>query len=925
MFEDQLNLQFFKESGFVRKICKKCKSPYWTTDASRETCGDAPCEEYDFIGAPITKKPYDLASMRSRFVTFFEQRGHKPIRRYPVIARWRTDIYLTIASIADFQPHVTSGESKPPANPLVISQPCIRLNDITAVGKTGRHLTNFEMMAHHAFNTPREKIYWTDDTVKYCHTFLTKVLDVDSSRVTYKENPWAGGGNAGPALEVMVGGLELATLVFMNMKADKYGQYEVKGDKYSQMDLNIVDTGYGLERFVWASQGTPTIYDAIHPKMVNKLCGATGISSKMEHKDYRMALGEWARLSGQIDPDKASSMDLLRKNIMKRVSKKGGKVVESELKSMMGTLENVYLIADHTRCLAFMLGDYVVPSNVKAGYLARLVARKTMRAMENIGLKSTLEDLVGEQLEIMSKDFPELYDSRTTVADMLKSESQKYSETMSKGEQLVMKQIKSKKQFDIETLVELYDSHGIPPEFAKKLAAANKRDFEIPEDFYAKVAERHMKGEEKDEVGSGKWEECPTDLPETKLIYYDDVKAREFDSVVLWYKDGKAILDRTAFYPEGGGQPGDIGSISTKEKIVEVKDTNKYGKYVVHGVSGPLRVGDVVHGTVNSERRLSLMQHHTATHIINGAARQVLGQHVWQWGAQKGTDRSRIDISHYKKISPEEINRIEIIANKIVMDALPVERTVMDRDVAESRYGFRLYQGGVPPGNKIRVVRIADFDVEACAGTHCTNTSEVGPIKILRTERIQDGVERIEFAAGLAAVRRIQEMESALKETADTFGVPVDQLSKTAKRFFGEWKDYKKKVETSLETVATRKAPWIMQQAQSIGKMRVASDVWDADMEELIATAAALVKEPGVIAILGGNKDGGKLVVARSQDVIEIDCNAVLKESAKLMGGSGGGRKDFAQGGGPLSGNIGEAVKLAVKLVKEALAKGASK
>ncbi|MDD5502334.1 MAG: alanine--tRNA ligase [Candidatus Thermoplasmatota archaeon] len=913
MFEDQLNLQFFKESGFTRKICKKCKSAYWTTSASRDTCGDAPCDEYDFIGAPITKKPYDLASMRSRFINFFEQRGHKPIRRYPVVARWRTDIYLTIASIADFQPHVTSGESKPPANPLVISQPCIRLNDITAVGKTGRHLTNFEMMAHHAFNTPREKIYWTEDCVRYCHTFLTKVLDIDSSRITYKENPWSGGGNAGPALEVMVGGLEVATLVFMNMKADKYGQYEIKGEKFSKMELNIIDTGYGLERLVWASQGTPTIYDAVHPQMVSKLCEMTGISKKIEHEDYKMAMGEWARLSGQVDPDTASGMDALRKNIIKRVAKKGGKIYEAELKSIMNTLENIYLIADHTRCLAFMLGDNIVPSNVKGGYLARLVARKTMRAIENLGLNTTVDELVSQQLEIMSKDFPELYDSRTTVSDMLKTEAQKYAETTSKGELLVMRHIKSKKQFDIETLVDLYDSHGLPPEFVKKIAAANKHDFDIPEDFYSKVAERHMKGEEKEEE---KQEEYPKDLPETKLLYYDDVKTREFDAVVLWCKDGKAILDRTAFYPEGGGQPGDVGSLSTRERMVDVKDTQKAGKLVIHNVSGSLRVGDVVHGTVNSERRQSLMQHHTGTHVINGAARAVLGQHIWQWGAQKGTDRSRIDISHYKRITPEELNKIELLANKIVMDAIQVERTVMDRDVAESRYGFRLYQGGVPPGNKIRVVRIADFDVEACAGTHCTNTSEVGPIKILRTERIQDGVERIEFSAGLAAIRQIQETEKILNETSETFGVPVDQLTKTAKRFFNEWKEYKKKVEESLETVATRKVPWIMQNAEQTGKLSIATDVWDADMDELIATAAALVKPSGVVAVLGGNKDGGKLVVACSQDV-EVDCNAILKEAAKIIGGSGGGRKNFAQGGGPLSGNIEEAVKTAVKKVKE--------
>ena len=172
------------------------------------------------------------------------------------------------------------------------------------------------------------------------------------------------------------------------------------------------------------------------------------------------------------------------------------------------------------------------------------------------------------------------------------------------------------------------------------------------------------------------------------------------------------------FYPEGGGQPCDLGVISTPEKMVKVTDVQRYGDVIVHSIDGNLSKGEMVHCTVDWERRMALTRHQSATHVILGSARQVLGGHVWQSGAQKGIDQSRVDISHYKKIEDDEIEKIEEVANRIILSNIPVEKIWMDRGEAERQYGFRLYQGGVPVGKKLRVVRIGDFDVEACAGTY---------------------------------------------------------------------------------------------------------------------------------------------------------------------------------------------------------------
>jgi len=202
MLEEEYQLDYFKSQGLVRKICKKCGTAFWTRDPSREVCGDAPCVPYSFIGDPVFK-PHSLSEMREAYLSFFEKEGHTRIKRYPVAARWRDDIYLTIASIANFQPFVTSGTVPPPANPLTISQPCIRLNDLDSVGRSGRHLTTFEMMAHHAFNSDNEQIYWKDRTVELCDKFIESIGG-NLNDVTYLEHPWIGGGNAGPSVEVMM-------------------------------------------------------------------------------------------------------------------------------------------------------------------------------------------------------------------------------------------------------------------------------------------------------------------------------------------------------------------------------------------------------------------------------------------------------------------------------------------------------------------------------------------------------------------------------------------------------------------------------------------------------------------------------------------------------------------------------------------------
>ncbi|UCE73453.1 MAG: hypothetical protein JSV56_10535, partial [Methanomassiliicoccales archaeon] len=352
MFEEEYKLEFFKEKGYARKVCKSCETGFWTLDASTAICGDTPCVEYSFIGASPMNRTYSLDEVRELYIKFFEGKGHTKFERYPVIARWRDDVFLTNASIYAFQPFVTSGLIPPPHNPLVMSQPCIRLMDLDSVGKTGKHLSSFEMMAHHAFNSDKKEIYWKDETVRLCHELLIKNFGVDENGIIYKEKPWFGGGNAGPSLEVQVGGLELATLVFMNLKHDKKGTIEIEKEMYSPNELRIVDTGYGLERFAWASMGTPTIYDAIYPSLTKELFEASGISHELEDERYASIIAEHAKLSGIMDVRTDTNIQDLRLKCVERLKEKGYKITIKELNEMMAPIEKIYAIVDHTRTLA---------------------------------------------------------------------------------------------------------------------------------------------------------------------------------------------------------------------------------------------------------------------------------------------------------------------------------------------------------------------------------------------------------------------------------------------------------------------------------------------------------------------------------------------------------------------------------------------
>jgi len=913
MPETEFNLPFFMENDFVRRKCKICQCDFWTQNPERDNCGDAPCQPYTFLNNSPTKRPFTLEEMRETFLSFFEKNAHERIKPYPVIARWREDLFVTIASIADFQPHVTEGIIPPPANPLVISQPCLRFNDIDNVGLTGgRHMTIFEMGGAHAFNYPDKQVYWKNETIRLHHEFVVKMLGIPSELVTYKEGIWSGGGNAGPDVEGCICGLEVSTLVFM--------QYKVVGSQFIDMPIKIVDTGYGMERFTWLSQGSPSGFHSIYGAILDKVVHL----AELEQIDEKL-MAENTRYSALMNVETLSDRMALRKKVADKLG-----MNQIELDRIMIQMESVYAILDHTKALIFMLAEGVVPSNVRVGYLTRLLIRKTYRLLRGLGIENKLLEIIEMQMERWSKDFPQIKEMSREIYEGISIEEGKYRVTLNRGIDLsrkIVAEVKSKgeKEIPIERVIELYDSHGISPEIFEETVKNAEVKVKIPENFYAMIAQRHVAPQAmtSEQAISSELKQLFSGLEPTRLLYYDEPEIKEFEARILTIIQGKyVILDRTFFYPKSGGQDADHGFFEVNGTQTRVIDVLKIGNVVAHMVEDPMLMegSKIVKGIVDWDRRTSLMTHHTSTHIVLGAARRVLGQHVWQAGAQKEVEKSRLDISHWKRITSEQTREIETLANQVVMANLPVEVSWMPRGEAEENYGFRLYQGGVVPGARVRIVKIGDWDVEACGGIHVESTGKIGLIKILHTERIQDGVERIIFSAGYQALNQVHRIEDTLQKAAETLDVTPDKLTQAVEEKCTEINRLAQEVERLRDKEMEYTLLDMLHKAKKVKGLLLTSHVTTMDAADAVIKILRTIvkKEPRAVAIMFGVNDTVRVFVMAGEVAVNqgVDSGTIAAAISNTLGGGGGGKPSFGQGGGNKVKKVEEAITMVETILR---------
>jgi len=750
----------------------------------------------------------------------------------------------------------------------------------------------FEMGGAHAFNYPEKEIYWMDQTIRYHHQLATEEFGLKSEEISYKEHFWSGGGNAGPDVECLCGGLEISTLVFM--------QYKVEGDKFAKLPIRTVDTGYGIERWAWLSQGKPSAFQVIYGPVLDKIFELASV------KYDEGLVSKVVPYSSYMNTELGNRVDA-RKKVAGLIGMNW-----QELDAAISPIENAFTVADHTKTIAFLLSEGVVPSNVEEGYLARLLIRRTFRMLRRLGIEDELVTILNAQIDYWGGDFPQLVVMRNEVAEAIKSEEKKYKRTLERGSELVKKiaaELKRNNQTKMpdETLVELYDSHGIVPDIVKEVAEPLHLEVDPPSNFYGMVAQRHLARKsttEEQPIGAPSLKDKVEKMPETITLYYNDPFQREFQAQVIGVVDNQfVILDKSCFYPEGGGQPGDIGVLDTDSGQLKVIDTQKAGRVILHHVEGkPPTVGSTVRGIIEWDRRVSLMRHHTGTHLVLGAARRVLGQHAWQAGAQKGVHSSRIDISHYERLTDDQLREIERLATEVALQDIPVQSEWLPREKAEQAYGYVLYQGGVGPGRELRIIKIGDWDVEACGGTHCTRTGQIGVIKILHSERIQDGVERIEFAAGTQALRAFQEQEKILREISNTIEAPIDKVNHYVQALVDEKSTLSQRLTELTKEWAVREADRLLQSAKVVGQVKLCESIYTHGTEDDVILVNNLIveRDPTAATVLLLVQDSARIFVGAGKKAIQSGVNAgqLAKRLAELLGGGGGGRDYFGQGGG---------------------------
>ncbi|MBN2154507.1 MAG: alanine--tRNA ligase [Candidatus Lokiarchaeota archaeon] len=940
-------VEVMKEKGFSRKKCN-CGTYFWTTVKERDYCGDPVCSGgFDVVDNNPSKNKLSYIGVWEKMIEILEPRGYKPIKRYPVVARWNPTVEFTIASIAAFQPYVITGEADPPAKKIIIPQMSLRFNDIENVGITGSHLTCFSMIGQHVFVSPEE---WNQsEYFRDIMDFLIEGVGLDTSEFVIHEDAWSGGGSFGPCLEFFSRGVELFNQV--------YTMFEQTPDGDKELQLKVLDMGMGQERIAWFSQGVANIYEATFPKVLEKLRENTNVMADLN------LFNRFSKYSAYLNIDEVEDID----EAWKMVATKFAMPVD-KLKAKILPMTGLYSIAEHSRALLFAITDGKLPSNTGGGYNLRVIFRRAVSFADRFKWDIKIQDVCRWHAKELFDLFPEVSERLDEVEEVLKVEYKKYHTTKKKASQIVRNLLENDSKITEDVLLQLYDSNGIDPDMLVAAAKKFGKKIKKPDNFYQKVVELHEQKEQVAQTHKDINIIIDPRIPETKPLYYDDYLLLECESTVLFIEKTvveesscwAVILDQTVAYPTSGGQLHDIGIINN----TKFSNVIKFGGYIIHclDTKPSFHVGDLVKIKVNDDWRIQLAANHTATHVINGAARQILGEHVNQASAKKTYDKAHLDITHFESLTEGQVKQIEDRANEIIQEGIELHSTLMPRTKAEEKYGMGLYQGGAVPGAMVRIVEIPGEDVEACGGTHMHNTSEIGKIKILKTQKIQDGIIRITFTGGNAVDRLEKLNERIIERISNLLDVDPDRLISRVKEIMDKKKILQKTLSSGSSppnaALTLRKRKKIrmsnfdlievlsdilkcpsdileqtilknLNEYKRLVKFLKVNQVQDQKEEsipitddvnlvikefeglnpkEILAVAQNLIKiqKNSIFITIGEQSDGILINGLLGENLLQserINLGKIMRTVVTEMGGKGGGRKDNFQGYLPIKKN----------------------
>ena len=877
-------------------------------------------------------KPYGLNELREMFLRFFETKGHLRLPSFSLIPQDDASLLLINSGMAPMKPYF-KGDKEPPRHRVCTCQKCIRTGDIENIGKTARHGTYFEMLGNFSFGD-----YFKHEAIAWSWEFLTSPdwvgldperlypsvyekddeafniwrdeIGIPESRITRlgkDDNFWEhGSGPCGPCSEIYFdrgeaygcGKPDCAPGCdcdrYMEVWNNVFSQFDNDGNgNYSDLVQKNIDTGMGLERLAVVCQGVDSLFD------VDTVMNITHKVSELTGAHYG----------------------------------------ESEKRDV-----SLRVITDHIRASVMMISDGILPSNEGRGYVLRRLLRRAARHGKLLGVNEPfLYQVVDMVVHENECQYPELREKQAYITRVIRNEEENFAKTIDAGmhifsDLLAEHQAKGERVFSGADAFKLYDTYGFPIDLTREMV--QEQDMTVDEDAFQELMEQQRVRARKarEALGDLAWAgvDLGLDTTPTKFTGYDHTVDQgtilaivcdgEVCSEIDEGKQGVLVLDCTPFYAEMGGQVADNGVIETDGALFQVTDVqkDKAGKFLHHGVmhSGRLQVEQTVTARIDTDRRKAIMRAHSATHLLQAALREVLGNHVHQAGSLVEPDRLRFDLTHFSAITPEELERVNEIVGDWILDGMDVNVSEMSMEQAKASGATALFSEKY--GDRVRVVNMGGKSVELCGGTHVDNTAKIGPFRITGESSVASGVRRVEAITGKAYLREMETVNRRMYAAAEVLHAkPADLIAK-AKGFTAELKEARQNVERMKEKILHSDVDRFLYASKNIGGIKVITttrtDLEAGDLRKLGDFLRD--KDPDTVAVLATATESkvtfvavcGKNAVARG-----IRAGDLVRAVSAVTGGKGGGKPDSAMGGGSEVLKIDDALAIVDDFVAEKL------
>ncbi|MRH43030.1 alanine--tRNA ligase [Aquibacillus halophilus] len=874
-------------------------------------------------------KRLSSAEVRQMYLDFFREKGHRVEPSASLVPHEDPTLLWINSGVATMKKYF-DGRVIPDNPRLVNAQKSIRTNDIENVGYTARHHTFFEMLGNFSIGD-----YFKEEAIEWAWEFLTsdKWIGFDKERLTVtvhpeddeafnlwknkiklpeeriirlEENFWdIGEGPSGPNTEIFYdrgeqygndptdselypGGENERYLEIWNVVFSQFNHNP--DDTYTPLPKQNIDTGMGLERMVCAIQDTPTNFET----------------------DLFLPLIKKVEEMSSVKYGENNNLDVAFK-----------------------------VIADHIRTVTFAVSDGALPSNEGRGYVLRRLLRRAVRFAKQIGIdKPFMYQLVSTVGNTMENFYPEVKSKQAFIENVIKTEEERFHETLSDGLTILSEIMEEEKQkgsnvFPGTEVFRLYDTYGFPKELTEEYVeeagfTIDEQGFQQEMDKQRNRARQARQKFDSMQIQDGvlsqvdvKSEFVGYDKIEVHSIITEMIKDKSYVDSVSVDDEAYIILEETPFYAESGGQIADEGWIFTENATAHVEGVQKAPKgQNLHRIivrEGSLKKGDAIKALVDKNSRASIVKNHTATHLLHQALKDVLGEHVNQAGSLVATDRLRFDFSHFGSISNDELNKVEAIVNEKIWETVEIDINYHNIEDAKKMGAMALF--GEKYGDVVRVVKAGDYSIELCGGCHVNNTAEIGLFKIISESGIGAGTRRIEATTGRGAYQYMTTKQAVLQEAAKLLKTNEEKVPTRIESLYQELKDVQREKESLSTKISNLEARSILDQVQTINDVKLLAQQVDVqDMNQLRNMVDELKQKIDSGIILLGSVNNGKVQLAAgvSKDLIEKGFHAgkLIKETATICGGGGGGRPDMAQAGGKLPDQLSNALSYAENYVK---------